>query len=101
MRLRVYEMGDQHASSPLPQGKRGSAARPSRRGVRRKRGLDKFSARRLFRLTAAGLRDVLPAKLLRHFRGFLRKFPRGDQDHLLQLLRALRHSIGDLAGGAG
>jgi DNA-binding MarR family transcriptional regulator len=57
----------------------------------------------IVRLTAAGagLRDVLPVKLLRHFRGFLREFPRGDQDHLLQLLRALRHSIGDLAGGAG
>jgi DNA-binding MarR family transcriptional regulator len=52
----------------------------------------------LVQLTAEGerLRHVLPAKLIRHFRAFLRNFPEADQRQLLSLLRQLRSATGDL-----
>jgi MarR family transcriptional regulator, lower aerobic nicotinate degradation pathway regulator len=52
----------------------------------------------LVRLTAEGrqLRHVLPAKLIRHFRTFLRNFPDADQKQLVSLLRQLREATGDL-----
>jgi DNA-binding MarR family transcriptional regulator len=52
----------------------------------------------LVQLTAEGerLKHVLPAKLIRHFRGFLRNFPEADQRQLLVLLRQLREATGDL-----
>jgi len=43
-----------------------------------------------------GVRHVLPNKLLRHFRAFLRDFPEADQRKLLGLLRQLRQATGDL-----
>jgi DNA-binding MarR family transcriptional regulator len=53
------------------------------------------------RLTAEGarLRDVLPATLQRHFRGFLRDFPEPRQRALLELLRELRVATRDAPEG--
>jgi len=52
----------------------------------------------LVELSVAGrkLERILPAKLVRHFRTFLREFPDAEQAHLLQLLRGLRRATGDL-----
>jgi DNA-binding MarR family transcriptional regulator len=52
----------------------------------------------IVRLTAEGrrLREVLPAKLVRHFRTFLRGFPQAQQARLLELLCELRRATGDL-----
>jgi len=64
-----------------------------------KRRSDESDARSsLVQLTAEGerLRHVLPAKLIRHFRAFLRNFPEADQRQLLALLRQLRSATGDL-----
>jgi len=49
-------------------------------------------------LTAEGkrLRQVVPPKLLRHFRDYLRDFPEAQQDALLELLKSLRRATGDL-----
>jgi len=64
-----------------------------------KRRSDPSDARSsLVQLTAEGdqLRHVLPAKLIRHFRAFLRDFPDAEQRQLLALLRQLRSATGDL-----
>lgn len=53
----------------------------------------------IVQLTAAGerLQKILPAKLIRHFRAFLRNFPEPEQQQLVALLRKLRKSVADLA----
>ena len=75
--------------------------RMERNGWLRRRSDPTDARNTLVQLTAEGekLRQVLPAKLIRHFRTFLRKFPEGDQRQLLSLLRQLREATGDLGRG--
>jgi MarR family transcriptional regulator, lower aerobic nicotinate degradation pathway regulator len=42
------------------------------------------------------LEGVLPSKLVRHFRDYLKKFPEAKQKQLLSLLRELRMATADL-----
>lgn len=53
---------------------------------------------KVIRLTPEGsrLREVLPSKLVRHFDRYLAKFSATHQRRLLELLRELRKSTGDL-----
>lgn len=57
----------------------------------------------LIELSEAGrqLERVLPGKLTRHLRTFLREFPEPEQAQLLKLLRGLRRATGDLREDTG
>ena len=53
---------------------------------------------KLVTLTKKGIayKDVLPKKLLSHFKKLLKDFPENKQEELLLLLKELRFSLGDI-----
>jgi DNA-binding MarR family transcriptional regulator len=74
-------------------------ARMERNGWLRRQPDPNDARSSVVQLTSQGqrLREVLPPKLVRHFRAYLRKVPEAQQQQLLRLLRELRIATGDLA----
>lgn len=72
--------------------------RMERNGWIERSGADDDARSSIVRLTAEGrrLQAVLPKKLIRHFRAYLREFPDVKQQQLLALLLELREATGDL-----